>query len=303
MSAQKTFIHFYRDNNQQVIFSDEKDYQKFISFLKGYIADSKALKNNKTTFAIRGHIYKGTPRGTQNFFNQIELLAFKLEPHRFDLVIQENVSGASQKFIRALSTRYALYFNRQHKHKGPLFTNPYSSEQIKGPDALQSLIREFHSSESSYSSNAEYAGQRQTPWIKPHAVPAPASLAKQKPRVPELILASIILLTLSTYSVTKIQATNQSTQLASTPIETPIPDVLGEEIKTVKYAVIKIDDSSPFVNIRQEAGTDSPKIGKVYDEEIYELLSENDQWYKVKLNDGTSGYISVQYAEIKNITP
>ena len=50
-----------------------------------------------------------------------------------------------------------------------------------------------------------------------------------------------------------------------------------------------------FINIRDRAGTNGSKIGKVYKDEIYDVYetvtSGNTFWYKIKTNTGVEGYI------------
>jgi len=327
------YIHISRFVTHGAIYSDQQDYQIFLSFLEDYLSDIKNLKNAaKKTFTIRGRTFSGTPHLPQNFFNQIELLAYRLEANRFDLLIKQNTPGAYKKFVRALSTRYALYFNKKYNRKGALFNHSYEIQQIKDASSLSSLAHDLHMSTykdgkklNPYSSYPEYLGQRETPWVKPLAapalepapLPAQAGLPKSKPRVAELFFATIVLILFSSYSVVKIESSRLIPQATTTLAEAPPPEVLGEEdrmpeeIQEVKevveaeveeekvFIVVKISDGSPFVNMREEPTIYSLKVGEASEGERFEFISESLGWNQVKLADGSTGYISGKYSEIE----
>ena len=57
--------------------------------------------------------------------------------------------------------------------------------------------------------------------------------------------------------------------------------------------------SESGANVRQKPSQDSEKVGRVYTDEIYQLLEiSKSNWYKIRLNDGTIGWISGKLAEI-----
>jgi uncharacterized protein YgiM (DUF1202 family) len=60
---------------------------------------------------------------------------------------------------------------------------------------------------------------------------------------------------------------------------------------------IKITDGSPMVNIRQKPTTYSEKIGEAKDGDSFEYLSHSAGWYEIRLEDGSTGYISGKYVE------
>jgi hypothetical protein len=51
-----------------------------------------------------------------------------------------------------------------------------------------------------------------------------------------------------------------------------------------------------FLRVRQAASINAAEIGRVSTGETYSILEENAGWYKIKLIDGTIGWISGQYA-------
>lgn len=275
--SQTDLIHTYREVKQEEIFIDNQDYQVFVDFLRDYFRDINKIENPKKTFTIRGNTYQGIAYQTQNFFNQIELIAYKLEPHRFDLILKEIVPGLTEKFIRAISTRYVLYFNKKHNRNGSLFRNPYNLQKISNPQDLTRLMLYLHSNFSQkdgvpshyYSSYPEYLGQRVTEWINlqqtstedklknekaiaqeniPKAVSNPShTKTKPKPRILDMILAVSILFFFSSYSLFNITKTTIKNRGLFTPSATVHPQVSG--IKDIKSDPSPTPDNSINIDV------------------------------------------------------
>lgn len=151
------------------IFNDDTDYQVFLGFLNDYLTAPKGSNDIKKSFMVKGRTFHGVPHQPKNYQNQLELIAYRLLPDRFDLVLKQLKRGALEKFMRSLSTRYSIYFNKKNNRTGVVFAGPYKSVEItNGPDLL-SLTRLLHR-ETAYSSFEDYIGQKQTPWIMPDVV-------------------------------------------------------------------------------------------------------------------------------------
>jgi hypothetical protein len=255
--SQTNLTHIYREVKQEEIFIDNRDYQVFVNFLKDCFCDTNKTENRKKTFTIRGNTYQGIAYQTQNFFGQIELIAYKLEPSRFDLVLKEIVPGSVEKFIRALSTRYVLYFNKKHNRIGSLFRDPYNLKKVNGAQDLGQLINNLYTDFSKkdgianhyYSSYPEYLGQRITEWInskeidlsngiknqnlvtqenKPKTVNNnQVSVAKPKLRIPEMILASTTLFFFISYGLYNIEKSKIKSKSVISHIPPAISQVSG----------------------------------------------------------------------------
>ena len=63
--------------------------------------------------------------------------------------------------------------------------------------------------------------------------------------------------------------------------------------------MLKINDGSKFVNIRQEPTTKSDKVGEAKDGDTFELVSKDLRWYQIKLDDESIAFVSEKYAEIE----
>lgn len=158
------------------IFDDEADFEVFLRYLEEYLSPPEDSRDIKQLVTIRGRSFKGTPHQPNNFFNQIELIAFSLAPDHFHLVISEITPKTLGRFIKSLCTRYAIYYNKRHRHKGRLFDSPYKPVDISDLSRLLFLTHYLHrpnlgvATNKIYSSYDEYLNNKQTPCVKPEMV-------------------------------------------------------------------------------------------------------------------------------------
>jgi len=111
-----TLYHIYnRGLNEQIIFHDTQDYQRFLGKIRFYL--------------------KKIP--------SIEILAFSLLPNHFHLLLQSSESGLEiSKFMRKLQQSHALYFNSKYKSglKSPVFEGRFKAKIISHEDYLHSVF-------------------------------------------------------------------------------------------------------------------------------------------------------------------
>lgn len=96
------------------------------------------------------------------------------------------------------------------------------------------------------------------------------------------------------YSDEKVSPTPSPNPTASptftpTPTPSPVPETI---------VVIKIEDGSQSVNIRKEPTIVSEVVGKAFQGDAFEFMSEDAGWYQIKLDETTSGFVSPKYAKI-----
>lgn len=80
------------------------------------------------------------------------------------------------------------------------------------------------------------------------------------------------------------------------PTSTSAPAPTKTQEKTVE---IKTTPTG-FLRVREEPSTSSREIGRVNPGETFSLLDENETWLQIELENGTKGWVSKTYAEIKN---
>lgn len=64
---------------------------------------------------------------------------------------------------------------------------------------------------------------------------------------------------------------------------------------------IKVNETG--LRVRQEPNTDAEVIYSLYQGETYKVLRDDDEWVKIELTDGTPGYVSADYVEVRFDTP
>jgi putative transposase len=164
------YYHIYnRGVEKRIIFKDDLDYKVFLSYLKQYLSplDTKELdlsKDKDKNSLLRN-----------NYADKIKLLAYCLMPNHFHLLVKQGESRTIESFMKSLSTRYVIYFNRRHKRVGRLFQGIYKAVLVKTDEQLLHLSRYIHlnpvidgklSIDKTYSSLADYLGKRKTKWLQ-----------------------------------------------------------------------------------------------------------------------------------------
>ena len=76
-------------------------------------------------------------------------------------------------------------------------------------------------------------------------------------------------------------------------------EVVGEEAKddndeTEFFRSLVIAQVNDYVNVREEASTESEVVGKLYDDSVGELIETDGEWYKIKSGNVT-GYVKSEY--------
>lgn len=372
-----TFSHIYNKGvENRIIFVDQEDYEIFISYLKDYLSPLGDPESKKKTFTVNGRTFKGTPHQPKNYYEKVELIAYRLKPDHFHLLLHQKTAGSVEKLLRSLGTRYSMYFNKKYRRAGALFQGPYKSAHIKNMSQLLYMTCYFHRSPENdkdlgrqYSSYFEYLGERKTSWVKPEAVLSlkeaknykdliekykpsqeerdslegqtlepdadhheriiptrnptdelasdPASKAKSDQslveparlpafaRIPEIAAIAAVFMVLVVIGVRNINASaEQQQEVLSMPETTPEPEpepVVIEEEKPKTLLTVKITDGAASVNVRQSASTRSEKIAEAQDGQTFEFVvtTSDSDWYEIKLENGTTGFISARYAYIE----
>lgn len=183
-ATNKVFIHISnRSAGSNDLFRDKKDYEVFKSYLADCLTPPDDPQNLKSTFSIKDKTYTGIPRQPNNYHEQIDLIAYCLTKDHFHLVIEECESGFSEKLMRSLSTRYAIYYNKKYKNTGSVFQRPYKSLVVESITALILLTKYIHEEakdNDGVSSYEEYLGESQNVISDPKPVMTYFESSKEK---------------------------------------------------------------------------------------------------------------------------
>ena len=77
-------------------------------------------------------------------------------------------------------------------------------------------------------------------------------------------------------------------------LDIPGADVAVKEKLPKEYENLVVAQVNDYVNVREEADTDSEVLGKLYDDSVGTLLEENDGWYKIQ-SGSVTGYVKAEY--------
>jgi putative transposase len=190
-NAQKIYIengyyHIYnRGVEKRLIFQDLQDYKVFLSYLKSYLSpkNDKSLNDqlNSRNISSKEREKVWHELRMRNFNQEIILLAYCLMPNHFHLFIKQKTTEAIDEFMRSLSVRYTMYFNRKNDRVGALFQGVYKAVLVSTDEQLLQLSRYIHKQAISLqgetlqgdhqpSSYLEYIGMRETAWVHPEDI-------------------------------------------------------------------------------------------------------------------------------------
>ena len=166
------YYHVYnRGVAKQEIFCTRHDYVVFLRFLKEYLL-SIDHPDRKELLGINPR------RRSVTLFGEVELLSYCLMPNHFHLYVKNISKDGLTRFMKALSTNYAMYFNYQYKRVGPLFQGIYKAIEIRDPNYYIWITRYIHRNPYSiiardqplwsyeYSSYPAYLGLWNAEWLK-----------------------------------------------------------------------------------------------------------------------------------------
>ena len=188
-----SFYHlFNRGVEKRKIFRDSQDYGVFLSYLKTYLEpkDEKTLRAVMVDPVVS---WREKDRAIKllrlnNFFGDLDLLAYCLMPNHFHFLVHQNEANTIDRFLNSLGTRYTMYFNKKYKRVGPMFQGVYKAVLVSTDEQLLYLTRYIHRNPSGlatfndpasqgqalrswkYSAYREYMLLRQTAWVKPKEV-------------------------------------------------------------------------------------------------------------------------------------
>lgn len=176
-----SYYHIYnRGVAKSVIFEDHDDYVSFLADLKFYLSPiPEHFKGStlKVTKDEKTYIYYPSQQ-PKNHTGKIELVAYCLMPNHFHLCIRQTDKTAMTNFMRSLSTKYSMYFNKKYERVGPLFQGIYKAVLITEEQQFLYLTKYIHRnplslvennvselSEYPYSSYRNYLGIIHQSWV------------------------------------------------------------------------------------------------------------------------------------------
>jgi putative transposase len=181
-----TYYHVYnRGVNKQSIFENRDDYLTFLGCLKLYLTPPEVV-DRRFAVTLQGSSLSDTTktlyapsRAPNNHEKTIELIAYCLMPNHFHLMLRSIERDSMSRFMKSLSTRYSMYFNKKYARVGPLFQGVYKAVMIEHEAQFLWLTKYIHQNPHNivknladypYSSYANYLGTIHQSWIHPENI-------------------------------------------------------------------------------------------------------------------------------------
>ena len=142
-----SYYHIYnRGVAKNPIFLDHDDYISFLADLKLYLSPvPKDFKGPTLKVTKEEKIYTYFPsQRPKNHEGKIELVAYCLMPNHFHLCIRQTNKMSMTSFMRSLSTKYSMYFNKKYERVGPLFQGIYKAVLISDEQQFLYLTKYIH---------------------------------------------------------------------------------------------------------------------------------------------------------------
>jgi putative transposase len=132
------YYHVYnRGVAKQKIFCKREDYVVFLRFLKEYLLPL----NHVDRIILQGI---NPRRRAISLHGEVQLLAYCLMPNHFHLLVRNLSKNGLSRFMKAISTNYAMYFNHEYKRVGPLFQGIYKAVEISDERYYMWITRYIH---------------------------------------------------------------------------------------------------------------------------------------------------------------
>lgn len=196
--AADSMYHVYnRGVNKSLIFTDQRDYAVFLSFLKyALLSDEEHKQNELVETSLLTDAQRFNLR-REGLAGKIDLVSYCLLPNHFHLLLYQYDPDAITKLMRSVATGYSMYFNKRHKRIGSLFQGVYKASRINSDAYWLHVTRYIHLNPLDivedfetydYSSFRVYMGKIKQDWVKPDMImDAFGSPAKYKKFVSEYI--------------------------------------------------------------------------------------------------------------------
>lgn len=140
----ETYHIFNRGLNSIPIFSQKRDYQRFIRSFLLYQNHQPPIKFSQfKTLSIKDkNRLWDKLRKKQNW--QVEIIAYCLMPNHFHFLLKQLKEKGITNFIHYLSNSYSHYFNIKYKRKGGLFEGRFKAIRVETNEQLLHLSRYIH---------------------------------------------------------------------------------------------------------------------------------------------------------------
>lgn len=134
--------HVYnRGAHKQKIFTRHADYARFQLLM--YVSNTKSpvhLSNLSTKYQGPTLIDIYNDIVLDDKERNVDVLGYTLMPNHFHMILRQKVDNGITRFLKKVSTGYAMYFNKRYEHSGTLFQGRFKSSHVNSPEYLRWLF-------------------------------------------------------------------------------------------------------------------------------------------------------------------
>lgn len=142
--ANDEYYHVYnRGIARQPIFSDKRDYERFLLTLSFYrlsppvkLSRLLQLPQNQREAILNTMNTKGE--------KLVEIISFAFMTNHFHLLLKQNINNGISIFLSKSTNSYTRFFNLRHKRVGDLFQGVFKAVHVETDEQLIHLSRYIH---------------------------------------------------------------------------------------------------------------------------------------------------------------
>jgi len=138
---------FNRGNNKQNIFSDNRDWIRFL-FLVLYFQSPVSFENisRPVSYFVKHRVFNINNQITEKLIanRYAELACFAFLPNHFHLIIRENKENGISQYMQRILNAYTKYFNTKYEKAGHLFQGPFKAVHVESNEQLLHLSAYIH---------------------------------------------------------------------------------------------------------------------------------------------------------------
>jgi putative transposase len=152
MSTDRKFVfandHYYhvfnRGHEKREIFSDVREYRRFLELLNYYRFSKPPLRFSKymeINQKQRTEILHSLEKNNRQI---VEVICYCLMPNHFHLLLKQLEKNGIAKFLAQVSNSYTKYFNTKHSRASNLFQGTFKAVHVESDEQLLHLSRYIH---------------------------------------------------------------------------------------------------------------------------------------------------------------
>ncbi len=135
---------FNRGTARQPVYSNKRDYDRFLLTLAYYQYENPSLKLSR--FLTLPHLeqleYLSLHHNPKE--KLVEIICYCLMPNHFHLILRQVLPNGISKFMRQVLNSYTRFYNAKHERPGPLFQGSFKAILIETDEQLIHLSRYIH---------------------------------------------------------------------------------------------------------------------------------------------------------------